>query len=477
MTTSVSARSDRERSGPVPRAVRRFSSCRVLAFLLVLFGADGTDRVRAQWDRPGCDPVSWEEIVPPPAGSPPLVCGDGILGTYVAGCSRTCAGGCPGVEGCSAPMCLSTTEVCDGATLGGASCRSLGFAGGSLACEAGCAAFDTTGCEVCFARGGTRCGGGSLPGPIEALRIVPGASGTLLLWQSAGSLRHAVAGADLVLGPMAEVGPAQSFDAVPVGDGWLLATLHEGQATLERIGADGARTSLERLPTGASEVVLWRIEGGGVVLTTGAARGTPIRVMDASAAPMVPALPAHATRPDGRMLLVDRTCEGALVAAGAYGMHTEWVPAAGDFVFAFARTGSSGVGVVREGALVTGLGYRFDGEPFALDVHCGPVPRTTASSDEAILSAVPDEAPLPGTGHLRLGVTRGRYRDAFVPHAGRPIVFSGAAPSSEARPRRPMFAEHPRVRFATYARDGRDVVGAALLDEASVVRVVLARGR
>lgn len=38
------------------------------------------------------------------------------------------------------------TEVCDGADLGSQTCQSIGFAGGSLACATGCAAFDVSGC-------------------------------------------------------------------------------------------------------------------------------------------------------------------------------------------------------------------------------------------------------------------------------------------------------------------------------------------
>jgi hypothetical protein len=40
---------------------------------------------------------------------------------------------------------IGGAEVCDGAELGGATCESEGFAGGTLACDAMCA-FDTTGC-------------------------------------------------------------------------------------------------------------------------------------------------------------------------------------------------------------------------------------------------------------------------------------------------------------------------------------------
>lgn len=40
-------------------------------------------------------------------------------------------------------------ESCDGAALGGATCQSLGFPGGTLACAAGCRSFDTRNCFFC----------------------------------------------------------------------------------------------------------------------------------------------------------------------------------------------------------------------------------------------------------------------------------------------------------------------------------------
>lgn len=55
-----------------------------------------------------------------PAVRGTLYCGDGLLG--------------PG-------------EICDGASLGGETCESLGFSGGVLGCSPGCGSFDTTSCS------------------------------------------------------------------------------------------------------------------------------------------------------------------------------------------------------------------------------------------------------------------------------------------------------------------------------------------
>jgi hypothetical protein len=70
------------------------------------------------------------------------------------------AGTCP-----AAPVCgdgvIGAGEACDGMLLGGEDCLSLGFASGTLACDASCA-FDTSGCvapaaDCCEAHAGTGC--------------------------------------------------------------------------------------------------------------------------------------------------------------------------------------------------------------------------------------------------------------------------------------------------------------------------------
>jgi hypothetical protein len=51
------------------------------------------------------------------------------------------------------PVCgdnaLEAPEVCDGTALGGVTCQSEGYAGGTLACAVTCDAFDTSGCNNC----------------------------------------------------------------------------------------------------------------------------------------------------------------------------------------------------------------------------------------------------------------------------------------------------------------------------------------
>jgi hypothetical protein len=62
----------------------------------------------------------------------------------------------PGVE-CGNDA-IEGEEVCDGTALGGATCRSEGFDGGTLACAADCAALDTSGCTL------AGCGNGTIDG-------------------------------------------------------------------------------------------------------------------------------------------------------------------------------------------------------------------------------------------------------------------------------------------------------------------------
>lgn len=95
--------------------------------------------------------------LPAPACEPAL-CGNGAVDS----CSECmpCCGGGPGGGGppCGPPWgdadagmcCTSATEHCDGGDLGGATCESLGYAGGTLGCGGSCA-FDTTGCNGCAA--------------------------------------------------------------------------------------------------------------------------------------------------------------------------------------------------------------------------------------------------------------------------------------------------------------------------------------
>ncbi len=69
-----------------------------------------------------------------------------------SGGTLACTSGCTfDTSGCSSAGCgdgvVAAPEVCDGADLAGETCQSQGFSGGTLACAAGCGAFDTSGCS------------------------------------------------------------------------------------------------------------------------------------------------------------------------------------------------------------------------------------------------------------------------------------------------------------------------------------------
>lgn len=78
-------------------------------------------------------------------------CGDGVVQPGVEACDD---GNTVETDGCrfdcTLPQCgdgiAQEGEACDGAALRGESCESAGFTGGTLACAANCAAFDTTAC-------------------------------------------------------------------------------------------------------------------------------------------------------------------------------------------------------------------------------------------------------------------------------------------------------------------------------------------
>lgn len=72
---------------------------------------------------------------------------------FVAG-RLACASDCTfDTTGCVSRSCgdgqIQDMELCDGEDLDGQDCAALGFEGGTLACMAGCAGFDTSGCFAC----------------------------------------------------------------------------------------------------------------------------------------------------------------------------------------------------------------------------------------------------------------------------------------------------------------------------------------
>lgn len=81
--------------------------------------------------------------------APSADCGNGICDPEES--SQSCPEDCGG-EGCgngTIDVDAVPTEVCDGSNLGGETCATLGYGGGTLACETNCLALDETGCNNC----------------------------------------------------------------------------------------------------------------------------------------------------------------------------------------------------------------------------------------------------------------------------------------------------------------------------------------
>ena len=79
------------------------------------------------------------------------VCIDGTCGTASLPDGTACTGGTCFSGECQPEACgdnvIQGTEDCDGADLGGATCTTLGFSGGTLACASDCT-YDTSGCTI-----------------------------------------------------------------------------------------------------------------------------------------------------------------------------------------------------------------------------------------------------------------------------------------------------------------------------------------
>lgn len=94
---------------------------------------------------------------------------------------------------------IEGAEVCDGANLGGETCQSLGFSGGTLACNATCDAFDTSACFSCDSGDGA--GRWNLP-DLTHLGTFGGtlSSGGVAVYRFFGSLVETTPGKGIMIG-------------------------------------------------------------------------------------------------------------------------------------------------------------------------------------------------------------------------------------------------------------------------------------
>jgi hypothetical protein len=102
---------------------------------------------------------------------------------YLAQCSddTTAAANGTGLPACGNGALDSAGEQCDGTDLGGASCTSLGFPGGTLGCTAGCA-LDTSACIQ------SDCGNGTVDSPEQCDGVDLNGASCVSLGFAAGSL-------------------------------------------------------------------------------------------------------------------------------------------------------------------------------------------------------------------------------------------------------------------------------------------------
>jgi hypothetical protein len=213
---------------------------------------------------------------PPPAGTP--ACGATLCGNAVIDMCSTCGGGPPPFDACT-----TQSEECDGANLGGQSCRSKGYAGGALACDGACH-FDTSACETCAPS--APAGPGCALAP-QAWGVGLGASNDTIgfAWVTHGGGCDGVRfdRYDQSLAPRGEscLGScdARMAAVAPTPGGWLLAIDATHGLDLVPLDAQGQpRGSVRTLADATSPLFAARGDGGTLggpaLLWTDAATGT-----------------------------------------------------------------------------------------------------------------------------------------------------------------------------------------------------------
>jgi hypothetical protein len=168
------------------------------------------------------------------------LCGNGMIDTCTY-CDPTGAGGGPLGGGGPPPpgpmggggFCSTSTEPCDGTNVGGATCTSLGYFAGAVACSAACA-IDDGGCESCAPPSATvpACTATATPGNALRVALAATADTIALAWTDASiadtkpRTRITLFSSDLApLMTTAPFGPPGAIRVaiVPTSIGWLVA--------------------------------------------------------------------------------------------------------------------------------------------------------------------------------------------------------------------------------------------------------------
>jgi hypothetical protein len=211
---------------------------------------------------------------------PPQVCARALCGNgRVDACPQCmpCGGGLPPGGPPPPPRdagvcCTDQPEECDGDALGGATCASLGYAGGTLRCGDWCGR-DTRGCDACAVSAHTRsCIRADVAGVAPtALALATSGDEIGVAWASDDN--HAVhfARYSRALVKLSErdclgVGDARGVALSAVDGGWLLAVGTDAGTRVVPLAPDGGNRGAGSLLPGATVPMLAARPSGGPLL-------------------------------------------------------------------------------------------------------------------------------------------------------------------------------------------------------------------
>jgi hypothetical protein len=210
--------------------------------------------------------------------APAPVCG-GLCGNGVVDSCQGQCGPCPGGGSGGPPVwdggncCTTVSESCDGTNLGGTTCVSLGFNGGTLACNGGCT-FDTTGCNHCGSDPHVLgCGNAAGAADVTSLALAASDSAIGLAWaagpQGQRGLHVSILAPDLSV--TAQVGCLGTDDVAAVAiaatpAGWLVAAQIPAGVAIYPLRADGTPVGSASILPGAGTPIFAQQPGGGPLL-------------------------------------------------------------------------------------------------------------------------------------------------------------------------------------------------------------------
>jgi hypothetical protein len=179
-------------------------------------------------------------------------CGAGSCGNGVRDTCAVCVNRCV--------PAVSFTEPCDGVDLGGNSCASLGYEGGTLRCGTDCN-FDVSKCVICAPSGPMllSCSATPLapPGEVAVLSLATSGDQTAIAWTLAneGGVYIALYGQDLrLVANLGPIGHARGGWSVPIAatpNGWVVAipsSFFEPGADVITLSSCGVVTGTFALP-------------------------------------------------------------------------------------------------------------------------------------------------------------------------------------------------------------------------------------